>query len=240
MEKFKLISWNCQGGFRNKAYRILKYHPDLTVISESEDLQHLKFPNGIKKPTQSLWFGDNPHKGLGVFAYADLKLEVLKRYNPAYKYVVPISVKTQEHEFLLFAIWANNREDKDGQYITQVWKALQEYNDLLDQVPIILAGDFNSNKIWDKPRRIGNHSDVVQELKEHRILSVYHEFFHEEQGAEKRPTFYLARKKTKPYHLDYCFASEKLLRQITTFRIGLYRYWIRDSDHMPLFLDLVR
>ncbi|GAC1388000.1 MAG: hypothetical protein NVSMB45_17830 [Ginsengibacter sp.] len=85
--------------------------------------------------------------------YLDLKLEVLDIYNSNFKMVVPISVTGGSIKFNLFAVWANNTNDKDGQYVTQVWKAINYYDHLLKSSPSILTGDFNSNAIWDKKKQ---------------------------------------------------------------------------------------
>lgn len=56
--------------------------------------------------------------------------------------------------WLLFMLQeANNREDKEGQYVEQVWKAVNFYAELLKVENVILIGDLYSNKIWAKPRR---------------------------------------------------------------------------------------
>jgi hypothetical protein len=76
--------------------------------------------------------------------------------------VIPIAVSGGQFDFTLFAIWANNPKDPDGHYITQVWKAISYYETLIKGSKTVLVGDFNSNTIWDKPRREGNHSTVCE------------------------------------------------------------------------------
>jgi hypothetical protein len=67
----------------------------------------------------------------------------------------------------------------------------------LDRDNVILCGDLNSNAIWDVPDRWWNHSDVVQELNEIGLVSLYHYTTKESQGMETQMTFYMNRKKEK-------------------------------------------
>ena len=73
----KLITWNCQGAFRKKADVILKYNPDILVVQECEHPSKLIFNSDTKLPKDSLWFGDNHHKGIGVFSYSKYRLQQL-------------------------------------------------------------------------------------------------------------------------------------------------------------------
>lgn len=181
--------------FRKKAAFILVHKPDILIIPECENSERLKFPENVPIPNDMLWYGTNQHKGLGVFSYSDYRFELMNCHNPDFKNVLPISVSKGKTDFVLFAIWANNPQDKDGQYVTQVWKAINYYEKLLSENNCILIGDFNSNTIWDKPRREGNHSTVVSKLAEKNILSVYHKFFNQEQGKEMhQPCFCIAMK----------------------------------------------
>ena len=223
--------------FRKKAAFILPYNPDIAVISECENPEKLKFPINIKLPTDILWYGTNPHKGLAVFSYGDYKFRLLECHNPNIKNVLPIAVTGGKVDFTLFAIWANNPEDKDGQYVTQVWKAINYYEDLIKEQKTILIGDFNSNTIWDKPRREGNHTTVVKKLESKNIHSTYHKFFNQIQGKEEHPTLYLYRHENKPYHLDYCFASTDFIENLESVAIGNYQDWTMYSDHKPLIIN---
>ncbi len=233
----KVITWNCQGAFRKKAEVILGHKPDILVVQECEHPVKLNVDSMILKPTDVRWFGDNLHKGLGVFSYTGYRFQLFDQHNPKIKYVVPILVSNGDIEFTLFAIWANNREDPDGQYVEQVWKGIHEYSSLLSVQNVILIGDFNSNTIWDRKSRMGNHSHVVEKLAGMDIHSIYHQRFNRKQGEERHPTFYLHRNKAKPYHLDYCFASDSLYKSVVDFEVGRYEDWIMHSDHMPIMAE---
>jgi exonuclease III len=232
----KIITWNCNMAYRKKATAILQYQPDIVVVPECEHPEKLEFSPGTTLPKHMLWFGANKNKGIGIFSYSDFKFKLLRNYNPELKLIIPIAVKGGGFDFTLFAIWANNPGDPDGQYVTQTWKALEHYNKKLKRKATILAGDFNSNTIWDRPSREGNHTDVVKRLEKKGIYSCYHKHLQQLQGKEQHPTHYLYRHQDKPYHLDYCFASADLVNNIQSVEIGEYNSWAPYSDHVPVMV----
>lgn len=232
----RIITWNCQGAFRKKKNFILAFKPDILIVQECEHPDLLDFGLFTQRPFDILWNGDNKHKGLGVFSFGNYKFQLSEINNPSIKIIIPIYVTGGKIDFTLFAIWANNRNDPDGQYVEQVWKAVNYYDQLLNIGPSILTGDFNSNKIWDRKHRIANHSAVVDKLADKNIVSVYHRLLNQEQGKENHPTFFLQRNKNKPYHIDYCFASNDLYCRVKEIEIGTYENWISYSDHTPLMV----
>jgi exonuclease III len=232
----KIITWNCNMAFRKKAHLLMSYHPDILVIQECECLEKLIFDDTLPQPVDSLWFGNNQHKGLAILSFGDLKLRTLDVHNADLQMIVPIAVTGPKLSFTLLAVWANNPTDPDGQYVEQVWKAIHLYENLLQPVNTILIGDFNSNTIWDRKRRAGNHTNVVKFLEGKRIFSTYHVHHQQTQGKEAHPTFYLYRHQNKPYHLDYCFVSDDLAKQIKSVEIGDHKFWCKYSDHTPVIV----
>ncbi|PWU01315.1 MAG: exonuclease [Bacteroidetes bacterium] len=230
----RIITWNCNMAFRKKALSILDYNPDIVVVPECEHPDKLIFEEKVPRPNDCVWFGKNQNKGLAILSYSDFKFKVMRGHDENLRMIVPLTVKNDQLQFNLLAIWANNPGDKDGQYITQVWKAIHKYNRLLSRPQTILIGDFNSNKIWDRPRRVGNHTHVVDHLMKKKIQSLYHLHFNQNQGEEMHPTFYLYKQKEKPYHLDYCFASSDLANRLSGIEVGTYDQWIKYSDHVPM------
>ena len=222
--------------FRNKADKILKHNPDIIIVPECEHPDKLKFKADIPKPKDVLWFGANKNKGLGIFSYTDYKLTVLDEYNRDFKIVVPIVVTREKAKLTLYAIWANNPGDPEGRYITQIWKAVNYYDSLLNDGRTLLVGDFNSNTIWDRPRRQGNHSTLVSFLEKKGIHSTYHQYYKQSQGKEQHPTLYMYRQNKKSYHIDYCFASKDLIDLLRSVEIGNFRTWCKHSDHVPVIV----
>jgi exodeoxyribonuclease-3 len=221
--------------FRKKADFILTHKPDILIVPECEHPDKLLFPCNTAKPTDTLWFGKNQNKGLAIFSYSDFRFKVLDDHNEDFRMIIPISVTGGQFDFTLFAIWANNPADKDGHYITQVWKAITHYDYLLSDKRTMLVGDFNSNTIWDyKKHRLSNHSSVVKQLEDKGIFSTYHSHYKQTQGKEEHPTLFMYRHKEKPYHIDYCFASKDLLDKVSSVEIGVFEDWIKHSDHVPV------
>ena len=222
--------------FRKKADFILTYNPDILIVPECENPDKLLFSINTPKPTDVLWFGKNNNKGLAIFSYSNFRLTLLENHNQDLQMIIPVAVTDGQFDFNLFAIWANNPTDGDGQYIEQVWKAVQHYSALLNDTKTILVGDFNSNTIWDRKHKQSNHSNVVKLLEDRGIFSTYHIYHKQTQGAEQHPTLYMYRHRDKPYHIDYCFASKDLLNKLSSVEIGDFDTWIKHSDHVPVIV----
>ncbi len=223
--------------FRKKAQSILAYKPDILIVQECEHPEKLLFNENLPKPNQILWFGENMNKGFAIFSFNNFGVKVLDIHKEDYRRIIPIAVTGGEYDFNLFAIWAYNPNDKDGKYITQVWKAVNYYDQLIRENPTILIGDFNSNVIWDyKKHRLGNHSLVVKALEEQGVFSTYHKHYNQTAGKEQHATYYMYRHKDKPYHIDYCFASTDFINKLDGVEVGTHEQWTSLSDHSPLIV----
>lgn len=232
----KIISWNCNGAFRKKFEHLLDENADILVIQECENPSEVKDSSYKNWAENYLWVGDNKNKGLGIFARPSIDLQLLDWSNVykdhRVKHFLPCLINEQ---FQLLGVWTHQNNSPNFGYIGQFWKYLQTNKDKLNNS--IIAGDFNSNTIWDEWDRWWNHSDVVKELEEIGIVSLYHTFFNEEQGKETTPTFYLHRNVLKPYHIDYCFASTSLASKIKNATIESFEKWNHLSDHSPLIIS---
>jgi exonuclease III len=232
----RIVSWNCQGAFREKASEIAAYRPDVAVIQECEHEEILYKQKNFPRPVTIKSFGELKYKGISIMSYTGLDLELNKSYDPSIQYCIPLRVKGPS-SFNMIAVWTQNHENKNESYVGQAYKAIMHYRNFIRSADTILIGDFNSNQIWDKERSIGNHMDVVNELKNMGIVSLYHVLKDEKHGAESEFSFFMNRKREKPYHIDYCFAPESWLCRVKTFKIDDYSNWCDKSDHSPLFIE---
>ena len=232
----RIITWNCNMAFRKKSEFITSKNPDILVIQECENPDKNLFENSLQKPYKSFWYGTNNNKGIGIFTFSNYEIELLNIHNPEFRFILPLSVKNNENEYTILAVWTQKPKNHDC-YTEQIWNAIHYYSELLQSENLIIIGDFNSNSIWDKPKRIYNHTNLINKLLENKIYSSYHIFYNEIQGKESKPTLFMHHKKEKPYHIDYCFVSERLKDNLLNVEVGEYEFWTKLSDHKPIIID---
>ncbi|MCC6925857.1 endonuclease/exonuclease/phosphatase family protein [Novosphingobium sp.] len=230
----RIVSWNCNGGLRRKTELLDALNADILVVQECED------PSAYGTEYRDwagnhLWIGDLRSKGLGIFARSNLSLEPLDWCGEDFRLFLPARIGDK---FELLGVWTQSTRPASAAYIGQLWGYLLANHARLGPNAVI-CGDFNSNRIWDRPRRTGNHSHVVAKLAQLELTSLYHQAFEEDQGAESVPTFYLYRKPDRPFHIDYIFAHQSLVQEPGfAFAVGRSELWLTASDHMPLVADL--
>lgn len=229
----RLVTWNCNGALRRKHQLLDALDADILVIQECED------------PAQSTaayrdwagdfaWIGYGKNKGIGIFPRRGQRIERLAWPSGGFELFLPVRISG---DLDVLGVWTQNASPSNTAYIGQFWHYLQAHGDKLAPRTIV-AGDFNSNAIWDKPRRVWNHSTCVDELAAGDFRSLYHLAKGEQQGAESQPTFYLHRSELKPYHIDFVFAHEALIGGLEpSVRVGSPSDWIGVSDHMPVTVD---
>ncbi len=229
----KIVTWNCNGAFRKKYESLNELDADLLVIQECEDparstSEYLAWAGNY------LWMGNSKNRGIGVFTREEIVLEKLDWPDDGLQQFLPCRINDS---FNLLAVWTKQANSPTFQYIGQLWKYLQLNKDRMSRTNTVICGDFNSNVFWDKWDRWWNHSDVVRELGELDIHSMYHELLGEDQGKETAPTLFMHRKKDRPYHIDYAFASKNLMDGGSVI-VGEPDIWLKHSDHMPLTFRL--
>ena len=227
-----IVTWNCNGALRKKFSLLEQFNADIIVIQECEDPERSNNKSYKEWANNYIWIGENKNKGLGIFCTESLKISNNNWETNNLKYFISANIND---EFNIVGLWNHHANSPTFGYIGQFWKYLQINKSLMSKA--LIVGDFNSNKIWDKWDRWWNHTDVVRELEEIEIRSLYHEYFNEEQGEEQSPTFYLQKNSLKPYHIDYVFATKKTFKSPKAFKIGKKSEWLQWSDHMPILID---
>ena len=226
----RLVTWNCNHQLGRKLGKLLELAPDVAVIQECE--RDLDVPEGFVFH----WVGDNPRKGLGVLS-RDSEAVIESARDEAWTYFLPVRLPAMN--LRLLATWAFNfrAQKKFGEGRTgNAWDVISALSEWLQSGPSLVAGDFNNNVNWDTARGRYNFADIVDVCSRLGLRSAYHAYTGEALGAESQPTFLHTKNPAKPFHIDYCFASRALA--IHSFRVEPFDPWLRESDHVPLILDL--
>jgi exodeoxyribonuclease-3 len=224
-----------------KVERLLALKPDIAVISECAEPGRLKARGCPWLESEPVWVGTNPHKGLAVFGFNGYAVRLHEQYHPSLRYVAPVHVEGAT-PFNLLAVWAQNASGgvMRKHQLGPLRRAMSRYRAFLGEGITILAGDLNSNTIWDKPGWRINHSTKVRLLDERfGLVSAWHTIRGEKHGAETVPTLYW-RDRTKDgptYHIDYVFLPSSLVGRARV-EIGTFEAWCGLSDHVPVVVDL--
>ncbi len=214
--------------FGRKRELMLALRPDLLVLQECAERDITGTAAAFR-----FWVGENPHKGLGVLGFARHDYRIDPAITSDLPWFIPLTIADLDVRVL--AAWSHVKTST-VRYVRLTHLAMDHYEQFLDARSIVI-GDLNSNSIWDAKHPGRNHSQLVERLAARGLHSVYHRNRGELHGEESAPTHYLYRHLDRPYHLDYAFAGEMLLRR-AKLEVGGPDEWLRYSDHVPLVLDL--
>lgn len=228
----RIVAWNCQMAFRRKFQTLADFDPDILVISECESPAFLASKNAHLPWPNHVWMGENPAKGISVFSKQGINLRMKRNHRRDLRFVVPVSVTGPELSFDLLALWTQAEKPQSAGYVTHALNAVKHYGKRLSQDALLL-GDFNSSTVFKHSG--GRHVEMVKRLQRRGFTSLYHDQSRELHGQESRPTFYLHRDTSKPYHLDYIFCQSTRTANIA---IGKPENWLHLSDHMPLMATI--
>ncbi len=241
----RIVAWNCNMALERKVETLLALRPDIAIVSECAEPGRLQARStSAWLEATPVWIGRNPHKGLAVFAFNGYRARLAENYQPTLRYLAPVHVDGPAACNLL-AVWAQNasagvtRKHQAG----PLRRGLTHYRAFLTARPAVVAGDLNSNTIWDKPGWRINHSTKVRILDESfGLVSAYHAIRGEAQGAESEPTLYW-RDRTKDgptYHIDYVFLPRSWITRVSHLSIGRFEDWCARglSDHVPVVVDV--
>ena len=242
----KIISWNCNGKFREKITSVVDedsktyLDADIYVICECENPRDPNPKYGkYKKIVEELfgnnyfWIGNYHYKGLGVFAKESIKLKPIEGLNENFKNFIPLRVNDS---FNLLAIWAMGGDKEKGlnPYVEMIHDYFDANEKLFDE-NLIVCGDFNSNTLFnpkhktkDKNGKAKDHTNLDIKLNNNGLFSLYHKLSGESNGEETKFTFFQAKHLNVSFHLDYFYANEEIIKK--TELIG---FWNKADDNIP-------
>lgn len=199
--------------------------PDIAVISEALEPE--------QESNHLLWFPSNASRlGIQVRSFGAYKLKRLKAAVLP-NCVVPVRVSGPVG-FNLLAVWTWPAPS----YTKAFLNGLSAYDALLRRGPTVVAGDFNGNPGFDKPKqRVKWWTDGFSRLQDAGLVSGYHEFNRVAFGAEPHATHHFLRKPERPFHIDFCFVPRDWVAKSLEVQIAAGPEWRVRSDHFPLVVD---
>ncbi len=226
-----------------KVDALLALKPDIAIVCECAEPERLRSKASWMQG-EPVWIGRNPHKGLAVFAFNGYAVRLAASYYSSLRYIAPVHVDGPTQCNLL-AVWAQNASAGSirKHQLGPLRRGLSRYRSFLGERPAVIAGDLNSNTIWDKPGWRINHSTKVRILEESfGLVSAYHTIRGEAHGQESEPTLYW-RDRTKDgptYHIDYVFLPTAWIGKVSHLSVGAFETWCGAglSDHVPVIVDV--
>lgn len=238
----RLVLWNCNMAFHAKYSSLVDLTPDIAIICECANTEILERRAPAFQPTSAVWIGDNANKGLSIFTFGSFTAVKSECFVDECPYILPVHIDGPARINLL-AVWACHSKVasyRDG--LGPLRRSLDLYRGFLEEHPTIVAGDFNDNVRWDKPKRPNNHGSNVKELSKLGLVSSYHYCRREKHGAEREPTIYWRDRKIDgpSYHIDYCFIPDSWTGILSPVVLGKFEDWVASgrSDHVPMIVDL--
>jgi len=226
-----------------KLHAIDKLEPDIAVLPEIARPDVIANKASGFNPDLCLWAGRSLHKGLGVIAQSNRwDIEIDDSYDPLNSVVLPVRVRGPI-DFNLLAIWSIHVDGKKPTFRTpgNVLRAIEASEKFCQELPLVVAGDFNNAVVWDKPGNMNNMAEIDRALRDLGLVSAYHQSNACDLGNELDSTLYWRdRKKDGPqYHIDYVYIPKRWSRLPYDLSVGQFDDWIGNglSDHVPISLS---
>jgi exodeoxyribonuclease III len=238
----RIVVWNCNMALHEKYEHLLALAPDIAIIPECANITLMREKAPKFSPSSAIWIGDNRHKGLGVFTFGAYRAEQSDAYEKSLPHISPVRIEGPT-QFNLLAVWAchahaNSYEACQG----PLMRAINTYRAFVEDGPTVVAGDFNDNVLWDKPKKLNNHGTNIAALNAFGLCSAYHQSRGVNQGLEPEPTLYWRNRSLDGprYHIDYCFVPNYWIDESLAVEVGHFQEWVGVglSDHVPLVVDV--
>jgi hypothetical protein len=230
----RLVVWNCRMALHRpeKWNALTALRPDVAVVPESPNPNLSRMAGVLHTTRAHAWAPSPTKKGLAVYSFDEYGLSALTRAT-ARDDTLPVRVTGPGTSFVLIAVWANK-----PRYVEHLHDALDAYESLVRTDDVVMAGDFNSNSIWDQPHGDRCHSRLVARLEAIGLASAYHSKRAELQGAETEKTFFSTARGKGQYHIDYVFLPRSWLPRVIQCSIGRREPWLSLSDHCPMMVEV--
>ncbi len=176
--------------------------------------------------TSFVEFGEQHKRGLAVAAWGDWSVSApeLPEINGGVLGGVQVDGPAP---FRLIAVWAYL---SGSPKVNPVIEALDAWADWTSDMPLVVAGDFNTGGSWQDIRTGPmSHFPIVDQLASLGLHSAYHANREIEQGVDEEPTHWHSSGGT--FMIDHVFTPQTwAINSVTIGHRGR-------SDHAPIIVD---
>jgi len=237
----RIVTWNCATALHTKYEHLLALKPDIAIVPEcaEPDIVRRRAPGFSFSDCE--WSGANPDKGLGVFAFGDLRMRLHQSWNRTYHLFLPVEVRGPELAVNLLAVWAfNHRTPSEVTPNPETTEAaVAYYAPFLQAAPAVVAGDFNASVHWDGKSRSASFASLNEKLEALGLTSAYHTYGKHAFDHEPHPTLLWQWNEERPYHIDYVYVPRTWIPCVRSVTVGSSADWVRPkvSDHVPVVVE---
>lgn len=225
----RFIAWNCQSGSPDTRLAELAHlAPAIVFLQECRPLEQ------VPRPSRFVMRLTNARKCIALGSLdPNYRIVKLRSRTNSGSAVLGATVAGPT-SFSVLGIWA-----RGPRYADDVMKTLDAYRTVLRSGPAVVMGDLNSGTNLAGERSISSgHVRIVNALADLGLVSAYHAFYRVEHGHETHPTYHHQRKRSQPWHIDFCFLPAGWARNLAAVEILDGKDWAARSDHLPLQVDV--
>jgi endonuclease/exonuclease/phosphatase family metal-dependent hydrolase len=228
MPSLCLITWNCHHGSLGQRLAELAAPASPDIVFLQECLPAATLPIHGQFITRRI----NDRKGIALGSMnPDYRLAALTSRASSGLAAVAAAVDGPI-SFTAIGVWGQKPN-----YAEDVMRTLDAYDGVLRSEQSVVMGDLNSGtnlKQAGQPSR--GHSRILARLAELGLVSAYHVSHNVEHGYETHPTYRHQRKRSKPWHIDFCFVPADW--DVVGVEVLDGRRWSMTSDHLPLKVEI--
>jgi hypothetical protein len=226
----RIVAWNCGDGFGRKVAALDSLDADLAVVSE---VRFKAIEKAKIEPERVAWVGKPTGKGIAIIGKPgwSIRAETVSFDD---EWFLPVIAKNAAREIQVLGVWAQHKGVSGNPNL----RALKGCSSFIRRAHTVVAGDFNSNVIWDQSNKKNRFADTLACMRDFGLISAWHSHHNEIHGQETIPTLCWRKSFTQVYHIDYVFVPDDPNWKITEVSIGSPSDWVMTglSDHLPVIV----
>jgi len=226
MSRLRLLTWNCRSGSVGaRLSEVAEFDPHVVFLQEWGRI------DGVHN--QLVCSHMNGRKGIALLAPTAAPRAVAVSLHNCGQAAISARFLASE-PFTVVGIWA-----RGPNYVEDVLLTVRRCSPLSRRGPTVIMGDLNTgSRLGRRASVTTNHRRVLDICTSLDLVSAYHAFHRLEPSFESDATYFHQFKRSKPWHIDYCFVPRAWASRLTKVEVIDGRKWAKRSDHRPLLVEV--